>query len=535
MGWWDNTWKEITSGGNAPRNATIAGEPHMLAYINEAERQMLKRAGGAEIPSFAGIPAYPPSSQSGAGANVGPSSSRKNETSAQRRRRKKRQREAAEAAQAAAAYEAQREADAAAAKENNILQTLVNLVTPDDGKEYVGGQLVDNSANQELAKTLGGTGVMNIGGKVRPAAPFDAGNPPMIRVNADGTRELLGGLDASKAPAMARNANGSLYQPTDNPVNIANTLGLAEFLNSGGTDSSSFVNVSGNDGSAGTVTYSTQGGNGNNSVVIPGPVGPINTINPDGEYTPGGGSDGVVIPGEEPPFDGGGGSGGGGGGNEITGPTDEELAAAEAEKARQAALDAALGRLSSAFGFANDDYFGGLGTSYREGGLSEAFSTAYDDALRGVYDTYKSAGMLAQSDVDDDLGLLSGAESGEGNRLDNIVNQYVTANRNFVDSGKSSIENQLRGFGTAEEIEAFDIPSAVQPYKTPKEQEVVDFFTDFVKRSYDPSYNVDPTAVASGGPRRVSQSVNEKGANTAPSTIAGIFDPISGGSVKVVN
>ena len=73
------------------------------------------------------------------------------------------------------------------------------------------------------------------------------------------------------------------------------------------------------------------------------------------------------------------------------------------------------------------------------------------------------------------------------------------------------------------------------PFKEPKEQEVVDFFTDFVKRAYDPSYNVDPTAVASGSPKRVTHSVNQRGANTAPSTIAGIFDPVSGGSVKVVN
>lgn len=43
---------------DAPKQAMIMGEPHMLAYINEAERQMLKRAGGAEAPSFAGIPAY---------------------------------------------------------------------------------------------------------------------------------------------------------------------------------------------------------------------------------------------------------------------------------------------------------------------------------------------------------------------------------------------------------------------------------------------------------------------------------------------
>ena len=44
--------------GGAPRQAHLMGEPHMLAYINEAERQMLKRAGGAEAPGPEGIPVY---------------------------------------------------------------------------------------------------------------------------------------------------------------------------------------------------------------------------------------------------------------------------------------------------------------------------------------------------------------------------------------------------------------------------------------------------------------------------------------------
>ncbi len=44
--------------GGAPRQAHLMGEPHMLAYINEAERQTLKRAGGAEAPGPEGIPVY---------------------------------------------------------------------------------------------------------------------------------------------------------------------------------------------------------------------------------------------------------------------------------------------------------------------------------------------------------------------------------------------------------------------------------------------------------------------------------------------
>ena len=42
----------------APKQAMLMGEPHMLAYINEAERQMLKRNGGAEAPGPEGIPVY---------------------------------------------------------------------------------------------------------------------------------------------------------------------------------------------------------------------------------------------------------------------------------------------------------------------------------------------------------------------------------------------------------------------------------------------------------------------------------------------
>jgi hypothetical protein len=204
-----------------------------------------------------------------------------------------------------------------------------------------------------------------------------------------------------------------------------------------------------------------------------------------------------------------------------------------------------MGNIGTAFGFSNDDYYNQLGTDYREGGLSEAFTTAYDDATRGIYDTFKSAGMLTQQGVDDSLGILASAEGGEEGRIDGIVNQYTTANRNFVNDGRTGMEGTLQGFVTEAEdiptidaqtaqILGYDVAGNAQPFKEPKEQEVVDFFTDFVKRAYDPSYNVDPTAVASGGPSRVSGSVDQLGAGTQPSTIAGILDPIAGGSVKVI-
>ena len=53
-------------GGEAiPRKTEIAGEPHMLAYINPEEEKMLNDAGSAGIPGPGGVPAYPITSMTG--------------------------------------------------------------------------------------------------------------------------------------------------------------------------------------------------------------------------------------------------------------------------------------------------------------------------------------------------------------------------------------------------------------------------------------------------------------------------------------
>ena len=490
------------SGGGAPRQAEIMGQPHMLAYINEAERQMLKRAGGAEAPGPEGIPAYWKWNEPSSWFDGNPFGT----------------------------------TDADFPKNANPMSATSNKLA---------------AAAKEAADSMLGTGTMNIGGKQLPAEPFNAGNPAIINnvgwnkvkdpiskplMDAFGftQRELVGGLDPNQPASMATNEDGSLYQPTDNPVNIANTIGLSNFLNSG-DDDSGFVNIISDDNSD-SVTYTD-----NTGVLIEGPTGPINTINEDGEYV-------AVIdvpeydpevpivedPPEiedDPPE------------VEVVPPINQALIDARAR--RDAALSSQMGNLSSAFGFGTDDYYTGLGSSYRDSGLSEAFTTAYDDATRGIYDTFKSAGMLTQQGVDDSMGLLAGAEGGEKGRIDSIVDQYTNANRNYVTGGQSSLTSELQGLSSATDdigaldaqtaqITGFDVNGRVQPYKTPKEQEVVDFFTDFVKRSYDPTYNVDPSAVASGGPKRVSNSVDKRGAGTQPSTIAGILDPVAGGSVKVI-
>ena len=388
------------------------------------------------------------------------------------------------------------------------------------------------STNPNAAITsMGNVGIMNLGGSPVPAPPANPGNPAIVINNSDGSRTLAGSL-LGGAPSMATNADGSLYQPTNNPVNMANTSGLNRFINSGGTDDSGFVNATINPD--GSTTYTNNAG-----VTIAAPVGGFETYAGDGNYTTSGAS--TV-------------TGGNNtnttttttttGGTPVVPPVNQALL--DALALRDAALAKQLGLLNEQFSFATDDYYNQLGTDYREGGLSEAFTTAYDDAVRGIYDVYKSAGMLAQSDVDDDLGILAGAESGEEGRIDSIVDQYMGANRNFVTGGKSDLTSELQALAVDSEdiptinaqtaaINAFDVVGRSQPYKEPTEAEVVDFFTDFVKRSYDPSYNVDPTAVATGAPKLVTASVNQTGANTAPSTIAGLFDPVTGGSVKVVN
>jgi len=374
----------------APRQARLMGKPHMLAYINEAERQMLKRAGGAEAPGPAGIPVY------------------------------------------------------------GFWGDVWDEITSGGKAEtetFNGGGGVDTSfADDVLANT-------------------DDYLPPQFGGSEDADNNGVNDYDEFQVVY-----NTQLVDAQQNPTGMSTADGVYTGDPYGG-----------NTGTGSSTTTTSGGGN-----TVSAPVN--------------------------------------------TGPTPEELA----EQARKAALDAALGRLAKAFGFATDDYFSSLGTSYREGGLSDAFQTAYDDAQRGIMDQFKAQGLLSQSDVDDEMGILTSALGGEEGRLDNIVSSYVDANRNYVSGGRSSIEDTLRGLGSAEAINAFNIDAAVQPYKEPTEQAVVDFFTDFVKRAYDPSYNVDPTAVASGGPKRVSESVDESGVSGQPSSLAGIFDPVSGNSAKVI-
>ena len=390
------------SGGGAPRQTEIMGQPHMLAYINEAERQMLKRAGGAEAPGPEGIPAY-------------------------------------------------------------WKLTEPSTWGDDKGFEGIGNfNASDNDYQAPEGSASSGT------------TEVDMSTPGIVDsfLMGFGLKDPTPGYDAATAK------------------NLANQQAEQDKINN---------------------QHPTHHDDNNDS----------------GSNAGGGGSDGNS-----------------GVSTSVATPVNQALLDARAR--RDAALAAQMGNLSSAFGFSTDDYYNGLGTTYRDGGLSESFTTAYDDATRGIYDTFKSAGMLTQQGVDDSMGILAGAKGGEEGRIDSIVDQYTNANRNYVTGGQDTLTAELQGLSSPSEdiatldaqtaqISGFDVPGRVMPYKTPQEQEVADFFTDFVKRSYDPSYNVDPSAVASGGPKRVSNSVDKLGAGTQPSTIAGILDPVAGGSVRVIN
>lgn len=495
--------------GGAPREAHLMGEPHMLAYINEAERQMLKRAGGAEAPGPEGIPVY--GFWGDVWSEITSGGSAQTETF-----------------------------NGGSSNSNSLPATSTSTANANEqaarsmqsaGVTSLSGHSTDNdksnnnisNANSQLAQTMLDTGVINLAGKLVPPEPYNSGNPPILEYDGStGQYTVVGGLDPNKPIEMATNEDGTYYQANNNPVNVQNTLATALGVQTGDT-SGMIVN----DGDGGYVTTGGDAVDGGYDLT----GGTFNDTAGGGTTTTGGGTTTT------------GGDGGGGGGTPAPPPVNQALLDALAR--RDAALSTQMGNIGTAFGFSNDDYYNQLGTDYREGGLSEAFTTAYDDATRGIYDTFKSAGMLTQQGVDDSMGILASAEGGEEGRIDGIVNQYTTANRNFVNDGRTGMEGTLSGFVTdtqdiptidaeTAQIMGYDVAGNSQPFKTPKEQEVVDFFTDFVKRSYDPSYNVDPTAVASGSPSRVSGSVDQLGAGTQPSTIAGILDPIAGGSVKVI-
>lgn len=437
----------------APEVTMINGVPHMLAYVNRAEKDMLRRAGGTGLAGPDGIPAYGfwddfKSNVSKAAKNfakdisaapkniardIGNMAKQINNDFGLVSNVAKNLGSSNQSSNNALDNTIQlRSSDAAATGKNTFVQDFINSITPSDGKSYVNGQLL----------------------------------PDMQGPNIDGS-------------AGSYSAFGNTYTSDGNQI----------------TDAGQTV---------------------------------------------------------------------------ISGPSPEETAAAAAaaaaqdaadqaaaaEAKRQAELAAALGdrdaalasqmsSLSDAFGFGTDAYYSGLSDSYAADN-NQAFQTAYDDAMRGIYEGFKSAGLLTQSAVDQDKSKLGSANLSETNRLGTAAEEYAKANKSFVDEGRTGIEGQLQGLAVdadtadayraqTEAINAFDVAGAAKPFQTPTERSVADFFSDFAKRSYDPSYNVAPTAVASARPSRVTQSVNQFGPNTQASSLVGIRSPFANKQTRVVS
>ena len=221
---------------------------------------------------------------------------------------------------------------------------------------------------------------------------------------------------------------------------------------------------------------------------------------------------------------------------EPVGPSADLLAA---RAARDAAYAAQQGNITGAFGFANDGYYDGLRDAYMTDS-DGPFKTAYDDAQRGLMDVFKSAGLLTQSGVDGSLSNLTGAKGTEENKLGGLADEYRSANKGYVDGGIGSVNSGLDVLKYFSEdvadinnqtanINAYDVTGLSSPYKTPTNQGIADFFTDFAKRKYDPSYNVDPTKTTNSTARRVTAA-----SSSQPSSLLGIKSPYSGSSVKVI-
>ena len=110
---------------------------------------------------------------------------------------------------------------------NSFTQTLANIFTPFDGTKYENGVLVstttgfpvastsDMAAGKEFAESMKGAGILSLGGKQIPDAPFNQGNTPIIRYTGgdDRSYEVIGGLDPNAPASMSYNEDGSLFVP----------------------------------------------------------------------------------------------------------------------------------------------------------------------------------------------------------------------------------------------------------------------------------------------------------------------------------
>ena len=162
-------------GGEAvPRETEIMGQPHMLAYINPEEEMMLRQMGGSGMAGPGGVPSYPPSTQSGPGANVGPSSDRGTRGSANNDRDERIR---------AASNLAKLQAQAAAAEKMMADQAAQQLAADQAAQQLA----ADQAAQQLAAETLAAQQAVDLEGygSDLPANNVTAGLGPVTPEDLD--------------------------------------------------------------------------------------------------------------------------------------------------------------------------------------------------------------------------------------------------------------------------------------------------------------------------------------------------------------
>ena len=216
---------------SVPRQTNIAGQPHMLSYINQDEEALLRSFGGSGIAGPGGIPSYPPSEYSagqGSGYTTGTGSSNFDSgyISSAKKRRKKKQKQQQLAAQRAAAEQAIRDAEAAAA--------VAAQQTPSGKMDFGDEDYTPTSAalNQQLANQ----GLTNI------TTNFSPVNFGATSSGQDFTTAAQADTDVSGAEFVAAGGLGSVDSgspASPPPVTLGSTEAVTTYTDMAGNTHSS--------------------------------------------------------------------------------------------------------------------------------------------------------------------------------------------------------------------------------------------------------------------------------------------------------
>ena len=152
-------YQQYADGGpvsGIPRYAELMNEPHMLAYINPQEEQMLRDAGGAGIPGPDGVPVYGFWSDNFGGGN-------------------------------------------------SFRESVANVFTPNDGAVYSGGQLVDQSSGASISPGGQSSSGRTISGSANNSANDDAARAAQAQAQIQ-QAQVQAAIQAANQATAAENA-----------------------------------------------------------------------------------------------------------------------------------------------------------------------------------------------------------------------------------------------------------------------------------------------------------------------------------------